>query len=391
MESSDSDGFTTESDERKRPVGKKTEPKPGCSGTSSKLRSVPKVRKSFVHKYKSEWEKNPEFRPWLKPSKKGPDYFYCKVCNYDMKGGISAVKKHNSTDKHVNNCRVVKSSSTIVASFSKSLYVGVDKQVKEGEIRLSTFIAEHNISIKTSDHLVGLIKAVCPDSQISKKLTSNRTKCTAIIKNVVAKTEFEELVDLIKKNDFSILVDESTDRSSEKHLAIVFRTCTGVLEVRGDFLGLLPIESGTTASLYKLLTKFLDDNNIPFKTNLIGFAADGTNTMMGSKHSLQSLLKADVPKIFIMKCICHSLALCASYACEKLPDFVEDLVRNIYSYFKYSSKRQKEFQQFQVFTEVKIHKLLTPCQTRWLSLLMCINRVIEQYPALLLYFKVNIY
>lgn len=47
---------------------------------------------------------------------------------------------------------------------------------------------------------------------------------------------------------------------------------------------------------------------------MVGFAADWTNTMMGAKNSLQAaLLKKDVPRLFIMKCVCHSLALCASY------------------------------------------------------------------------------
>ena len=94
---------------------------------------------------------------------------------------------------------------------------------------------EHNIAIESSDHLVGLMKAVYPDSEISKKLSCNRTKCTAIIKNVIAKTEFEELLDVMRNNNFSILVDESTDRSSNKHLAVVVRRCLNNHDVRDDF------------------------------------------------------------------------------------------------------------------------------------------------------------
>lgn len=58
---------------------------------------------------------------------------------------------------------------------------------------------------------------------------------------------------------------------------------------------------------------------------MIGFAADGTNTMMGAHNSLQALIKKDIPNVFIIKCICHSLALCASYACENFPNGLEDL------------------------------------------------------------------
>lgn len=54
---------------------------------------------------------------------------------------------------------------------------------------------------------------------------------------------------------------------------------------------------------------------------------------------------------------------------------------------KLSFKRQKEFKDFQIFINTKPHKLLQVCQTRWLSLISCVKRVIKQYSALKLYFE----
>lgn len=54
---------------------------------------------------------------------------------------------------------------------------------------------------------------------------------------------------------------------------------------------------------------------------------------------------------------------------------------------KNSYKRQNNFKEFQCFVEIKPHKLLQPCQTRWLSLLVCVKRVLEQYNVLKLYFQ----
>ncbi|CAH1383553.1 unnamed protein product, partial [Tenebrio molitor] len=109
--------------------------------------------------------------------------------------------------------------------------------------------------------------------------------------------------------------------------------------------------------------------------------------MMGAHHSVMSLLKNDVPSLFIMKCICHSFHLCASYACQKQPRFVEDVTRDIYNYFSSSPKRVGEFVEFQIFANVKIHKILHPCQTRWLSVHKVVKRILEQYGALYLYFN----
>lgn len=108
--------------------------------------------------------------------------------------------------------------------------------------------------------------------------------------------------------------------------------------------------------------------------------------MLGAYNSLSSLLANDVPGLFTMKCICHSFALCASKACLKLPRFVEDLARDVYSYFSCSPKRMGSLEEFQTFVKVKPHKLLHPSQTRWLSLHMVVSRLLEQYDALKLYF-----
>ena len=49
-------------------------------------------------------------------------------------------------------------------------------------------------------------------------------------------------------------------------------------------------------------------------------------------------------------------------------------------------KRLDEFAKFQHFTQTEPHKILKPAQTRWLSLQMCVSRVIEQWDTLELFF-----
>ncbi len=49
--------------------------------------------------------------------------------------------------------------------------------------------------------------------------------------------------------------------------------------------------------------------------------------------------------------------------------------------------RQCEFVEFQTFTHTEIHKMLHPSQTRWLSLSAVVERVLEQWGALQLYFN----
>ena len=78
--------------------------------------------------------------------------------------------------------------------------------------------------------------------------------------------------------------------------------------------------------------------------------------------------------------------LCASYACLKLSTSLEDLVRNVYAHFSRSSKRFKNFEEFQTFCGTPVHKFLCLSQTRWLSMVSVFNRVLEQWSPLHLYF-----
>lgn len=93
---------------------------------------------------------------------------------------------------------------------------------KEAEIRLAMFITEHNIPLRTSDHLIQVIKSICPESQVVQNLTCNRTKATDLVKNVIGDYHFEKHIARMKSQYFSILIDESTDKSSIKHLALLF-------------------------------------------------------------------------------------------------------------------------------------------------------------------------
>ena len=349
----------------------------------SRSRFGPK-KKSYSHKFSNEWLEDKNFRLWLAPSKKSPLHFHCKFCNDDNKGGKSAVRKHMNTSKHQRAAKSIKNVHSIESHLGKA--TTLEKKTKEAEMRIAMFISEHNISFRTSDHLVQLIKSI--DSDAVSKISCNRTKATAIVNNVLGATSFENLIDKIRSQKFTMLIDESTDKSATKNLAIVVRLLDfDNYIVRDQFLSLIEICDGSALGIYNAIINFFNKHSVPYKNNLVGFAADGASTMFGRHHSVKTLLKNDIPNLYTMKCICHSLALVASYATQKIPDEIEKTVREIYTYFMYSFKRQTQYEEFQSFCEIKPHKILKPCQTRWLSLHVCIQRILEQLQALKLYFQ----
>ncbi|XP_042147501.1 uncharacterized protein LOC121836612 [Ixodes scapularis] len=113
---------------------------------------------------------------------------------------------------------------------------------------------------------------------------------------------------------------------------------------------------------------------------------DGASVMMSKNNSVMTLLKKEIPDIFVLTRVCHSFHLCTSYACAKFTCMIEDIVRDVYNYISFSPKWVDVFQKFQRLLELKPHKPLHPTQTRWLSVHAAVARVLEQYDALTAYF-----
>lgn len=93
---------------------------------------------------------------------------------------------------------------------------------------------------------------------------------------------------------FSIIIDETTDISTQKELAIVCRFYDKEQKkVVSHFYNMIPITDSTAESLYRAVLSLLSEDNISL-SNLIEFAADTTNVMFGGRNSVATRLKADI-------------------------------------------------------------------------------------------------
>lgn len=321
----------------------------------------------------------------------GSKFFKCTLCNIDLKGGIVAIERHEKTNKHVSKECQVNTVKTKVSIFDHAKQHGrLNEQVKIAEIRLAAFIAQRNLSFNTSDPLVSMIKSLDPSSAILKGITCGRTKCTGLVNNAIGKQNFDYLLEEMNSKPFSILIDESTDTSFQKDLVVVARIVSekdDTYVVNDNFLCLLPVKDATAQGIYTILSTFFNENKIEYKQNLIGFAADGAATMTGRLSSVSVLLGNDVPHLFVMKCVCHSLARCLFYAMGKLPAMIEKVIKNTYLYIRYSCKRLEHLKQIQCLLNLKMHKILKVCDTRWLSHKEAVQRILEQYIALKEFFQ----
>lgn len=369
------------------------------SSEESGARPSSAKKKKYRQQFRDEWLQIQDFRMWLKRDKTSPYKCTCTVCKSSLAADLGAIKRHSEGAKHKLYLPGVLQTRTIDNIFKEQQGVSDDERRKIAEIKLSAFMAEHKISHIVMDHLIDLLPKIFPDSNIASKINLKHTKLQAVINNVVGASERECLIEDLKREKFSVMVDESTDVATVKTMCVIVkyydlnlgRTVSRFWDLiqMFDDKNAAPTRvtdySATAEKIFHAIIKSLRDSYVPLE-NIIGFGSDGCNTMMGCRNSVSSRFRQLCPGICVFKCLCHSLHLCAADACKELPHDAEKLTRLIYNYFKNSSKRQAELKEFQAFTETDVHKILRPAQTRWLSLSSVVNRIMEQWTALRLYF-----
>lgn len=228
--------------------------------------------------------------------------------------GKSEIEKHAEGKKHRKCVEAVKSTKSVMDMPSVSGQ-GKETQVKQGELILVSFLNEHNVPHSVIDHLVPAVQAACPDSDIAKSFRCGRTKCSAIVKNVLGAEVRDDLFEHLRNNHFSLIADESTDKGCTKHLASVARVATAH-GVKDSFFALIPLSSATAVSLYDHIKRLFIETGIQYKDNRVGFAAGGASVMMGQHHSLSQLLKNDIPDLFILKCVSLIQLMCFVCMCQ---------------------------------------------------------------------------
>ena len=71
----------------------------------------------------------------------------------------------------------------------------MDILTRKVEIKLTGFLAEHNLPITAVDHLNSLIKECFPDSKIAQLYSCTRTKSSCILNGVIYPDLQQSLID----------------------------------------------------------------------------------------------------------------------------------------------------------------------------------------------------
>ena len=246
-------------------------------GTSHLVRKKRKI--SGTGHFKSSWSL-PQF---ITSSTKGTKFAYCKLCYCHFSvshGGINDIKRHVDCQKHKLKSNESDNSAKIAMFFREPQNQGLThiSRVISAEIMLSQFIALHNLSFQTSDHLSDLLASMFPDSKIASSLSCKHTKCKSIICDALDPHLKKPIVELSQSSPFNMLCDESNELGdSQKLLTILvrlFEPLNGVICTRHlDTVGITDLSA---QGIYLAIKETLHKYHFPIE-NLLSFTSDTFN------------------------------------------------------------------------------------------------------------------
>lgn len=120
-------------------------------------------------------------------------------------------------------------------------------------------------------------------------------------------------------------------------------------------------------NIFKLIQTALQDSHIPWE-NCISFGTDNANVMTGRKKGVFSFMKKENDNMHLAGCTLHLVHIAAEKAADTLPAAVDEILVDIFYYFKKSSKRQDSFASFQELHNIDQQRMLKHVCTRWLSI-----------------------
>uniref|UniRef100_A0A8C1QXY7 DUF4371 domain-containing protein n=1 Tax=Cyprinus carpio TaxID=7962 RepID=A0A8C1QXY7_CYPCA len=337
-----------------------------------------KVRKTqrFLDRYRERW-------PCLQMSRL-PHHAFCTVCKTDVDishQGATDCRRHVEGTKH----KKLESAIASVPKITTKFFGDQDLRTIRAETLFSNFIAEHNVPVSIADHAGPLFKKMFPDSQIAQQYGCARTKTAAIL-NTLSSNDEQVISDLMCRSPFSIATDGSTDMDDVKLYPLVVRVYDpSVGKIVVVLLKIVECRESTGEGIYNLIDQELNKRKIPWG-NCVSFSADNASVMQGLRKGVAAFIKSQNPHIYMVGCACHLMHLAAEKASRSLCIDIEDMLILIYYYLDKSSKRKALLRDLQILCDTDVRKILKLSSTRWLALGKCVNRLLQQWEPLTLFF-----
>ena len=302
---------------------------------------------------------------------------FCTICQKHKKKnnfvypGASNFRKSSLVDHASSNDHVQALKSDEAAKDNK-LKTMVEKVYEKTDDAMTTlfrnayYIAKENLPIDKYQSLNELSKM--NGAPITSTMYQEDTACSEFIKIISSQIEQTVLQDVKDSPAFSIMIDESTDLSTQKHL-ILYLSYLKDAKLTITYSKLINLTACDSVAITSQLIAYLQANDVDL-SKMYGMGSDGAAVMIGKHTGVSQLLKENSPYLIEMHCVAHRLALACVDLSKEIPEikFVESIIKTVYTYFKRSPSNLSELRTWQTILDDPQLNPLDVHKVRWLSM-----------------------
>ncbi|CDQ72078.1 unnamed protein product [Oncorhynchus mykiss] len=310
----------------------------------------------------------------------------CTLCNSSFSigsGGRALVVEHQQTKKH-KACLMGLVGMPSVTTFFKKVEPSqeeYDLAVQEGVFAYHTM--RHNHIYRSMDCTAQLTREL-----YEPKFTCARTKCDAIVSNMLAPWATTLVTQDLDQVEFVSLSINASNPGHVKLLPIVVRYCKiydGSTSVETKLLDFVELKGETAEEIAAEVLVVIQKCNLENK--VLAFSSDNTNTNFGEGQCPYQCKKNALQREVIgLGCPAHIIHNTARTALDMIPLDVEYLLTKIFGYFHIFTVRVERLKSFCDFVGQEYHNILGHSDVRWLSLLPALERVLKMHVPLKSFF-----
>jgi hypothetical protein len=209
---------------------------------------------------------------------------------------------------------------------------------------IAYYIAKFNKPLTDFKNLIALLNKHDVDTGPGRVVEEyqNDMKCKEFV-SVIADIIKQELVKEIKDSStVSLLLDASTDISTEEELVLYTRYTDKNWKLKEAFVSIIPLQNSTAAGY---LEREMEKLFLPWKTGnwLVGIGTDGASDMLGKNNGLVAKLKRYMPDLIPTHCIAHKLNLAVINSIKDVPFLseIETVVTNYIPFTRFTKKTER--------------------------------------------------
>ena len=185
----------------------------------------------------------------------------------------------------------------------------------------------------------------------------------------------------------SILLDNSTDKSTEEHCLIYIRYLDmNSLQAKTEYLCTVKLFSKTGLSMFKTIQLVFKVLDIPL-SKLAGLCTDGDSAMIGNRNGVRGLLRQVCPYLLSAHCAAHKSALVMSDVEKNHPlvQQVDSVLKDTHNFFSRSPKKAAAWKRYAKAHGITAFKFPMFNTTRWFSRMVCIKTLLKNLPQLIVF------